>query len=198
MWQSRHRPSWPKDNVDESFAFICSMLLLLPWANLVAHIIRSAARARQLLCVLGASSESLVRCVVVIATGVVLRSIARYGQDNQGRRANDIVWRTSLQAVSHHTRGAIPLEAWLLKASPADIRQSMCPLEVQSSERTFFSPQTMPDEHPPMPLPCRWPALITLPTFAKFQLVWRRLCDVVLLPSCLVEHTLTAVCVLPR
>ena len=38
---------------------------------------------------------------------------------------------------------------------------------------------------------CRWPALITLPTLAKFQLVWHRLCDIVLFrSSCLFEHTL--------
>ena len=42
------------------------------------------------------------------------------------------------------------------------------------------------------PSPSWWPALITLPTLAKFPLVWRRLCDVMLFPSCLVEHTLTA------
>ena len=57
--------------------------------------------------------------------------------------------------------------------------------------------QTKPDEHPPTPPPCRWPALITLPTLAKFQLVWRRLCYV-LFRSCLFEHTLTAVCALPK
>ena len=58
--------------------------------------------------------------------------------------------------------------------------------------------QTTPDEHPPTPPPCRWPALLTLPTLGKFQLVWRSLCNLVLLASsCLVEHTLTAVCVLP-
>ena len=44
-----------------------------------------------------------------------------------------------------------------------------------------FFPQTMPDKHPPMPRPSRCPALITLPPFAKFQLVWRRLCEA--LPS---------------
>ena len=33
-------------------------------------------------------------------------------------------------------------------------------------------------------------SLITLPTLAKFQLVWRRLCDV-LFPSCFVKHGLT-------
>ena len=56
----------------------------------------------------------------------------------------------------------------------------------------------MPDDHPPTPLPCRWPALVTLPTLANFQLVWRRLGDVVLFrSSCLFDHTLTAVCVLP-
>ena len=59
--------------------------------------------------------------------------------------------------------------------------------------------QTTPDGHPPTPPSCRWPSLITLPTLAKFQLVWRRLCDVVLFrSSCLFEHTLTAVCALPK
>ena len=58
--------------------------------------------------------------------------------------------------------------------------------------------QTTPDEHPPTPPPCRWPAHITLPTLAKFQLVWRRLCDVVLFRSCLFEYTLAAVCTLPE
>ena len=52
--------------------------------------------------------------------------------------------------------------------------------------------RTTPDEQPP------GPALITLLTRAKFKLVWRRLCDVVLPPFCPVEHTLTAVCVLPH
>ena len=33
---------------------------------------------------------------------------------------------------------------------------------------------------------------------AKLQLGWRRLYVVVLFPSCLVEHTLTAVCVPPH
>ena len=47
---------------------------------------------------------------------------------------------------------------------------------------------TTPDERPLTPPPCRWPALITLPTLSKFQLVWRHLCDVVLFPSCLVKH----------
>ena len=34
----------------------------------------------------------------------------------------------------------------------------------------------------------RWPALITLLTLANFPLVWCRLCDVVLFPSCLVPY----------
>ena len=46
-------------------------------------------------------------------------------------------------------------------------------LQSANSEPTTFSQRT-PDEHPPTRLPCRWPALITLPTLAKFQLVWRR------------------------
>ena len=66
-------------------------------------------------------------------------------------------------------------------------------LHSEKSEPTLLISQTAPDEHPPTPPPCRWPALITLPTLAKLQLVWGRLCDVVLFLSCLVEHTLTAV-----
>ena len=65
--------------------------------------------------------------------------------------------------------------------------------------RRIVSPLVLPDEQPPTPTPRRWPALIPLPTLAKFHLVWRRLCDVVLFPSSrLFEHTLTAVCVLPK
>ena len=52
---------------------------------------------------------------------------------------------------------------------------------------------------PPDTTALRWPAFITLSTLAaKFQLVWRRLCDVIMLirSSCLFEYTLTAVCAL--
>ena len=84
------------------------------------------------------------------------------------------------------------------KGFPSGYSKSVCVrLHSENSEPTMFS-QTTPDEKKPTPPPCRWPALITLPTLAKFQIVWRRICDVVLFPSsCLVEHTLTAVCVLP-
>ena len=93
----------------------------------------------------------------------------------------------------------VPLEAHLLTASPADIRKVCVRLHLENSERTMLTSQRTPDEHPPPPPPCRWPDLITLPTLAKFQLVWRRLCHVVLFPfSYLVEHTLTVVCVLPK
>ena len=68
-------------------------------------------------------------------------------------------------------------------------------LHSESSEPTMLLSRTTPDEHLRTPPPTRWPALITLPNLAKFQLVWRRLCDVVLLPSCLLEYTLAAVCV---
>ena len=61
----------------------------------------------------------------------------------------------------------------------------------QSSEPMILLSQTTPDEHPPAPQPCQWPALITLSTLVKFQLVWRRLRDVVLFLSCLVKHGLT-------
>ena len=83
------------------------------------------------------------------------------------------------------------------KGSSSGYSKSVCVrLHSENSEPTMFS-QTTPDEHPPKPPPCRWPALVALPTLDKFKLVWRRLCDV-LFPYCLVEHTLTAVCVLPH
>ena len=44
-------------------------------------------------------------------------------------------------------------------------------LHSENSEPTISISQTTPDEHPPTPPPCRWPALITLLTLAKFQLV---------------------------
>ena len=70
-------------------------------------------------------------------------------------------------------------------------------LHSENSKPMMLISQTRPDEHTPTPPPCRWPALITLPTLANFQLVWHRLCDVVLFrSSCLFEHTLAAVCVL--
>ena len=85
------------------------------------------------------------------------------------------------------------------KDFPGGYSKSVCVrLHSESSEPTMFS-QATPDEHPPTPPPCRWPALLTLPTLAKFQLVWRRLWDPVLFPSSrLVEHTVTTVCVLPE
>ena len=72
-------------------------------------------------------------------------------------------------------------------------------LHFETSERTVLISQTTPDAHPPTPLPCRWPALVTLATLAKFLIAWRRLCDVVLFrSSCLFERTLSAVCALPE
>ena len=62
----------------------------------------------------------------------------------------------------------------------------------------MLTSQTTPDEHTLTPPPCRWPALVTLPTLDKFQLVWCRLCDVLFCSSCLFEHTPTAVCALPE
>ena len=82
-------------------------------------------------------------------------------------------------------------------ASPADIRKVCVRLHSGNPEPTMLISPTTLDEHPPTSPPCRWPALITLLTLTKFQLVWRRLCDVVLFhSSCLSEHTLTAVCAL--
>ena len=42
------------------------------------------------------------------------------------------------------------------------------------------SPPSLSPSHPPTPPPRRWPALITLPPLAKFQLFWRRLCEALL------------------
>ena len=83
------------------------------------------------------------------------------------------------------------------KGFPNRYSKSVCVrLHSENSEPTMLFSRTTPDGHPPMPPPCRWPALITLPTLAKFELVWRRRCDVALFPSCLVEHIFTAGCVL--
>ena len=48
----------------------------------------------------------------------------------------------------------------------------------------------MPDEQRPTPQLSHWPSLIILPTLARFQLLRRRLREVVRLPSSLVELTL--------
>ena len=80
--------------------------------------------------------------------------------------------------------------------SLADIRKACVCLPALRELRTYdvvFSNDAWrtPPDATALPMAS---SLITLPTLAKFQLVWRRLCDV-LFPSCLVEHTLTAVCV---
>ena len=62
-------------------------------------------------------------------------------------------------------------------------------LHSENFEPTFFFSNDA-YEHPPTPPPTRRSALITLPTLAKLQVVWRRLCGV-LIPSCLVKHGLT-------
>lgn len=49
-----------------------------------------------------------------------------------------------------------------------------------------------PDEAPPTPPSRRWPPLTILPTLVKYQLVWFRLDEVVLLPVCFVERTFSA------
>ena len=83
------------------------------------------------------------------------------------------------------------------KGSPSGYSKSVCVrLHSENSEPTMLISQTTPNEHPQTRPPCRWPALITLPTLVKFQLVWRRLCDLLFRSSCLFEHTLTAVCAL--
>ena len=80
---------------------------------------------------------------------------------------------------------AIILHTWYLvlnsfrnlasKGFPGGYSKSGCVrVHLENSEPTMLISQTTPDEHP-TPQSCRWPALITLPTLAKFQLVLRRL-----------------------
>ena len=76
-------------------------------------------------------------------------------------------------------------------------RARICSAAGENLVRCCFLKRCLTDIPSTPPL-CRWPALITLPSLAKFQLVWRHLCDFVLFPSCLVEDTLTAACVLPQ
>ena len=86
------------------------------------------------------------------------------------------------------------------KDSPSGYSKSVCVrLHSENSDAAMLISQTSPDKLPPTPPPCRWQTLITLPTLAKVQLVWRRLCGVVLFHSSgLFKHTLTAVCALPE
>ena len=49
--------------------------------------------------------------------------------------------------------------------------------------RLIVSPPSLSPSHPPTP--SRWPALTTLPPLAKFQFVWRRLCEALLSSSSL-------------
>ena len=75
------------------------------------------------------------------------------------------------------------------KAFPRGYSKSVCvsAWTQKTPNLQYFFSQMTPDEHPPTPPPSRCPALITLPTLAKFQLVWHRLCAVVPFPSsCLV------------
>ena len=82
------------------------------------------------------------------------------------------------------------------KGFPSGYSKSVCAcvrMPSENSESMRWFSQTTPDEDPPTPPPCRWPALITLRTSTKFQLVWRRLCDGVLFrSSCFFQRTLCA------
>ena len=55
-------------------------------------------------------------------------------------------------------------------------------LELYSANaRLIVNPPPLSPSHLPTPPPCRWPTLTTLPPLAKFQLVWCRLCEALLL-----------------
>ena len=53
----------------------------------------------------------------------------------------------------------------------------------------IFGPPLLSPAHPPTQPQSRWSALTTLPFFAKFKLVWRRLCEALRLSSSLAGHT---------
>ena len=58
-----------------------------------------------------------------------------------------------------------------------------CRLELSDANAHLVgSPRSLSSSHPPTPPPSRWPALMTLPTLAKFQLVWRLISAVFFLP----------------
>ena len=58
------------------------------------------------------------------------------------------------------------------KGPPSRYSKTVCVrLHSDNSEPTMLISQTTPDEHPLTPPPCRWQALITLPTLPKFQLL---------------------------
>ena len=79
---------------------------------------------------------------------------------------------------------------------PSVYSKSVCVrLHTERFEPTMLFSQTTPEKRPPTPPPSRWTTLVTLPHLAKFQVVWRRLCDVVLFASSFFDHTITAVCV---
>ena len=56
-----------------------------------------------------------------------------------------------------------------------------------ANARLIVSPPSLTPSYPPTPPPSRSPGLITLPPLAKFQLVWRCLCEA-LLSSSLVRN----------
>ena len=49
-----------------------------------------------------------------------------------------------------------------------------------ANARLIVSPPSLSPSHPPTPPLSRWPALTTLPSLVKFQLVWRPLCEALL------------------
>ena len=62
-----------------------------------------------------------------------------------------------------------------------EIRLELC----GANARLVGSHPSLSPSHPPTPRPSRWPALATLPPLAKFQIVWRRLCEALLSSSSL-------------
>ena len=87
----------------------------------------------------------------------------------------------------------------LLKATsegfPSGYLGHVCP-PARRKHQTNFVFSNDARRTPQTPPSCRWPALIIVPSLAKFQLVWRRLGDVLFRSCCVLKNTLTTVCAL--
>ena len=65
-----------------------------------------------------------------------------------------------------------------------------------ANDRVVVRPPSLSPSHPPTPPPSRWPGLTNLPPLAKFQLVWRRVCEALLSSSSLAVVRNTRLCCL--
>ena len=114
-----------------------------------------------------------------------------------------VVYDVHVCFVGRQNKKAAPSkgQAWRLNNPPCNSpnylfilhpifeRVHVCPPALRKLRTYDSHSQTMPDEHLPAPPPSRWRALIASPPLAKFQLVWRRLCEALLSSSSLARQT---------